>query len=238
MHQILSNLVGNAVKFTPAQGRVHLQIQFHDSDIEFRVADTGPGIESKDLDKIFEKYWQTTTAQRQGLGLGLAIAKDLVKAHGGKIWVESARGYGTTFGFHIPCRWQSIGVPEPRAIREKARWICLVDDDDDLREIMEENLRKLGYRVTAYGTGQTVLQALKEKTQLPDLMILDYRLPDMNGGDVLDLMRPRLEGQEMPVIFLSAEANLSHLADYHRATAFMTKPLRIRDLSTAIDQLI
>ncbi len=239
LYQILSNLIGNAIKFTTHGGSVWLRTNLHEKDIEFCVTDTGPGIEDKDLDRIFEKYFQTTGSPRQGIGLGLTIAKDLVKAHGGRIWVESQKGKGTTFGFLIPCQWQELGTVEPaQEMHQPPRWICLVDDDDDLRDILEENLKSLGYLVSAFASGLTALNDLENRTQAPDLMILDYRLPDMNGGEVMKKMGPKLLEKKVPVIFLSAEANLSYLARKHNAAAFVAKPLRIKELSKVIQSLI
>lgn len=237
LYQVLSNLIGNAIKFTPGGGRVRVETRSHEKEIEFRVSDTGPGIASDHLDKIFQKYWQDQFGNTRGVGLGLSIAKDLVKAHGGRIWVESELGKGTSFGFYIPASWREKAHP---GLEHEAgnRRICLVDDDDDLREILEENLRELGYEVSSFADGGSAVESLKADPQLPDLMILDYRLPDMTGGEVVEKLRPDLEERKVPVIFLSAEANLLNLAHQHQASAFLTKPLRLRDLSKTIQKLL
>jgi signal transduction histidine kinase len=100
--QVVSNLVGNAVKFTPEGGTVTLACQAGDGEVRFSVADTGPGIEPEQLPHIFGAFWQARHADRRGLGLGLSIARGLVEAHGGSIWVESEPGRGTTFLFTLP----------------------------------------------------------------------------------------------------------------------------------------
>jgi signal transduction histidine kinase len=101
MTQILGNLLGNAVKFTPKGGRVELTVRGSGDKVLFSVCDTGPGIPSAALSHIFEPYWQVSKT-RSGMGLGLFIAKTLVEAHAGRIWVESTVGQGTAFHFTIP----------------------------------------------------------------------------------------------------------------------------------------
>ncbi|HEY2065577.1 MAG TPA: ATP-binding protein [Gemmatimonadaceae bacterium] len=100
--QVLGNLVGNAIKFTPAGGRVVLSAQPHEVEVVFSVVDTGPGIPQEHLDHLFDRFWQARGSDRRGVGLGLAITKGIVEAHGGHLWVESAVGVGSTFAFAIP----------------------------------------------------------------------------------------------------------------------------------------
>lgn len=113
INQVLTNLTGNALKFTPTGGRVILELRKRQGEaagtgaIEFSVQDTGPGIAKKDFQKIFEKFTQLNTPQLQGIsgtGLGLAISKEIVELHGGRIWVESEQGKGSRFAFEIPQR--------------------------------------------------------------------------------------------------------------------------------------
>jgi PAS domain S-box-containing protein len=100
--QVLGNLVGNAVKFTPERGRVVVQATAAGREVVFSVQDTGPGIAPEDLPRVFQRFWQATDAKGVGAGLGLSIAKGIVEAHGGRIWVESKRGVGSAFFFTIP----------------------------------------------------------------------------------------------------------------------------------------
>jgi signal transduction histidine kinase len=118
--QVLANLVGNAIKFTPAGGRVELLAQVVDDDlrpapssgkrqsaVRFSVSDTGCGISTEDFPHIFERYWQSPTEHNKGAGLGLGIAKGLIEAHGQLLNVESVVGTGSTFSFNLP-----VTVPE------------------------------------------------------------------------------------------------------------------------------
>jgi signal transduction histidine kinase len=102
IQQVLSNLVGNAVKFTPRQGRVTVCAERVDDEVRFGVIDTGPGIPAEQVPHIFGRFWQAKPSDRRGIGLGLAIAKGIVEAHEGRIWVESHVGLGSTFYFTLP----------------------------------------------------------------------------------------------------------------------------------------
>ena len=102
IQQVVCNLVGNAMKFTPAGGRITVAARAHDDEIEVSVADTGSGMSEDDLARVFEPYWQAQRTASLGAGLGLKIAKGIVEAHGGRIWAESALGEGTTFFFTLP----------------------------------------------------------------------------------------------------------------------------------------
>jgi signal transduction histidine kinase len=103
VHQVLSNLVGNAIKFTPAGGCVVLRAELlADWEVRFAVVDTGPGIPPEQLPHVFGQFWQGKRGDLRGIGLGLAIARGIVEAHGGRIWVESQVGAGSTFYFTLP----------------------------------------------------------------------------------------------------------------------------------------
>ena len=114
--QVLSNLVGNALKFTPAGGRVVIAAQSSPGGVRFSVSDTGPGIPKEQLSRLFGRFWQADTTDRRGIGLGLTIAKGIVDAHGGRIWVESKVGEGTTFHFTI-----GTVLPSTSGARERRR---------------------------------------------------------------------------------------------------------------------
>lgn len=101
VHQVLANLIGNAIKFTPGGGTITVRAEPSDDTVTFSVADTGPGIEEEDLHHLFSRYWQAKRTARLGTGLGLFIVKGIVEAHGGEVWVESEVGAGTTFYFTL-----------------------------------------------------------------------------------------------------------------------------------------
>ena len=100
--QVLSNLLGNAMKFTPPKGTIHLCLARREGEIEFVLRDSGCGIHEDALPHVFQRFWQVDRANRRGLGLGLHISQKIVEAHGGRIWVESEFGKGATFRFTLP----------------------------------------------------------------------------------------------------------------------------------------
>jgi signal transduction histidine kinase len=109
IRQVVFNLVSNAVKFTPREGRIDVSARLDDGQVEIAVADTGPGIASEDLETIFEEFKQATNGkQSEGTGLGLPLSRRLVELHGGRLWVESEPGQGSTFRFTLP-----VGPTEP-----------------------------------------------------------------------------------------------------------------------------
>lgn len=100
--QVMGNIVGNAIKFTPEHGRITIRSVADGNHVAFHVTDTGPGIPQADMAHLFENFWQARSNDRRGVGLGLAIAKGVVEAHGGRIWCESRPGIGSTFSFTLP----------------------------------------------------------------------------------------------------------------------------------------
>jgi len=100
--QVLGNLLGNAFKFTPAGGRVALNVSRSDGEARFQVTDTGPGLSEEQIGRLFEPFWQGRPGDRRGVGLGLTIARGIVEAHGGRMWVDGTPGKGSTFSFSLP----------------------------------------------------------------------------------------------------------------------------------------
>lgn len=118
--QVLQNLVGNAIKFTPPGGRVSIGVEPERDSVRFRIADDGPGIPTENLPKVFDRFWKREAGGTRGTGLGLFIAKGIVEAHGGRIWVESIPGDGAVFSFTLPAAGveqssEARSAPEPAA---------------------------------------------------------------------------------------------------------------------------
>jgi signal transduction histidine kinase len=116
--QVFSNLVGNAIKFTPRGGSIFIEVSEGGQEALFLVRDTGPGISEEELPRIFDRFWQAQKSNGGGIGLGLSIAKGLVEAHGGRLWAESRVGEGSTFFFTLPLADPApatAGFPAPRA---------------------------------------------------------------------------------------------------------------------------
>jgi signal transduction histidine kinase len=102
VRQVTANLISNALRHAPDAGQVVISAQALPAEVQVSVADDGPGIAPDDLPSVFERFWHGTQPRAQGSGLGLTIARELVRAHGGRIWVESEPGQGSTFSFTLP----------------------------------------------------------------------------------------------------------------------------------------
>lgn len=111
VRQVLSNLIGNAIKFTPGHGQIRVRAERKNKNILFSVQDSGPGIAASNIPHIFDRYWQAKNISVEGSGLGLAISKGIIEAHGGEIWAESELGHGTTIFFTLPILY----VPREKA---------------------------------------------------------------------------------------------------------------------------
>jgi signal transduction histidine kinase len=116
--QVISNLMGNAIKFTPSGGTVEIEVEPAGEEILVVVSDTGAGIPPEQIPHLFARHWQGSDRDRRGIGLGLAIAKGIVESHRGRIWVESQRGAGSRFYFTIP---SAATTPEPQAGEARAQ---------------------------------------------------------------------------------------------------------------------
>jgi signal transduction histidine kinase len=120
--QVISNLVGNAIKFTPTGGRVEIRAEASGGEVLIVVSDTGAGIAPEQLPHLFARHWQGSDRDRRGIGLGLAIAKGIIESHRGRIWVESQRGTGSRFYFTLPVSTEAVpaGSEKPVALAAKA----------------------------------------------------------------------------------------------------------------------
>ena len=216
--QVFGNLLGNALKFTPEGGTITIGARLVDSEIQFSVQDTGCGIPEASLPNIFEKYWQEHHKRRTGVGLGLFIARRLVEAHGGTIWVDSKVGVGTTFFFTLPL----VGATQSRRI-------LIVDDDAALRRELSEVLASEGYSVVTASDGRQALTYL-ERNPAPSMILLDLMMPVMDGWEFSATVKADHALAKIPIIVMSclerSEANASLLG----AAGVLRKPLRLEKL--------
>ncbi|HKB81636.1 MAG TPA: transporter substrate-binding domain-containing protein [Burkholderiales bacterium] len=248
LRQILLNLLGNAIKFTDSGG-VTLGVQCvpaDDGKVELRVSvqDTGVGISAKDTIRIFAPFEQAEEGQKQesGVGLGLAITRELARLMGGEVGVDSQPGRGSQFRFRVKLplvqAWQDavpasdpvIGYWGPR------RSILVVDDQEENRRLLQQLLERLGFDVMLAGSGkEAVASALTDR---PDLIVMDLRMPGMDG---IEAAHAILGTRGLENIFIVAASASS--ADLERAEAdprtFVTclrKPFQTRDLLDAIQR--
>ena len=224
VNQVLTNLIDNAMKYTPKGGSIRIQIEPEDSRlVNISVSDTGQGIPPDALPHIFTPFFRVkgpSVKLVKGLGLGLSISKQLVELQGGTLSVDSTEGQGTTFSFTLP---QGQAIPPPLSVNLLGdKRILVVDDDADIRQLLVDRLRGEGFQVEPATNGHEALEALRSHTF--DGMILDIGLPDMNGLDVLQNLRKI--HPHLPVIMITAtEAEeRAQAAMKHGANAYLLKP--------------
>ena len=218
--QVVINLISNAVKFTE-RGRITCAAERRGAAVVVSVTDTGMGIAHADQAKVFERFKQvgdTLTDKPKGTGLGLPICREIVEHHGGKIWVESEPGKGSTFSFSLPAGDASqvslpldlasvvrqlreqVVVTTPRTEGRQPR-ILVVDDEANIRELLTQEFTEAGYAVSTVANGREAITEVRR--QRPDLVVLDVMMPEMNGFDVAAVLRNDPQTQDLPIIILS-----------------------------------
>lgn len=233
VYQILSNLVGNALKFTNNGGHVTLFCSLEAGRIHFSVHDTGKGIAKENLNHIFDRFWQHKNTVQHGVGLGLYVVKSLVEKHQGVMSVESELGKGSRFQFSLPTQVRNRG--SERALDLKSKRAVVVEDDEDLNEVLVGTLQQMNFEVKSFIRGQDALESIMREDFSADVYLLDYRLPDMSGEKVAEQIVQYQRGAN--IIFFSAETNIDLIAKKFPNTFFMTKPIRLKDLQFAVERI-
>jgi len=236
--QVATNLVGNAVKFTE-RGHVLVDISGEvrgDSvDVTIRVEDTGIGIPQEKLDTVFEKFAQvdaSSTRRHEGTGLGLAIASRLVQLMNGRMGVESTLGKGSTFWFTASFAVdESSPEQKPLPIDVSGARVLAIDDNPINRQIISEQLRSWGFDCAAADSGLLGLAFLDRAVQLGvavDCVVLDYQMPDMNGGEVAKRIRTNPATSHIPVVLLTSvdQVETARMVNECGVSAQLNKPAR------------
>lgn len=251
LKQVFYNLISNAIKFTPEGGKVSVMIGKEaghgDSEgqeiVTFAVSDTGVGIRSDDLYRIFDEFEQADSAfsrQYGGAGLGLALTKKLVELHGGQVAVESRLGEGSTFMVSIPLisQLQEKQAEEVEAVNlnfpwmnERAPLILVVEDDPASAELLTIHLTQAGYKVAhAFDGEEAVAKAMELR---PFAILLDIMLPKKDGWEVLQAFKSNEATSNIPVLIHSIIDN-KDLAFALGATDYLLKPL---DKESLLDKI-
>ena len=249
LSQILYNLLSNSFKFTH-QGKVCLDVQIHavigkTIEIQFEVKDTGIGISDKNLKKIFEPYEQaglSTGRDYGGTGLGLHIVEQLIKQQGGSVNVSSKLKAGTTFTFVLPFDI-SHDIPvkkEKKHVAVTKKLKILVGEDNLLNQkILTEFIKKWGFEPEIVENGQGILKKLNQQDF--DLIILDYKMPEMDGLQTLQYMRSDYDEKvnSIPVIVFTGELNETILAKFNHlgVKSVLNKPIEPKLLLETIESI-
>jgi two-component system sensor histidine kinase/response regulator len=213
LQQVVMNLIGNAIKFTE-RGEVELRIAVEsltaaEAELHFAVRDTGIGIPEERQALVFEAFAQaetSTTRRFGGTGLGLAISSQLVQAMGGRIWLESREGAGSTFHFTIRCGLAPVGVSRAPMPDLRGRRALVVDDHASNREILSGLMRRWGMESVAVPDARTALDLLRGETAVRsfDVAVLDGLMPGMDGLALAAAIRQLPGGGELPLLLLSS----------------------------------
>lgn len=204
--QVLQNLLGNASKFTPHGGSISLQAEVIKGQLHVQVRDNGIGMSAENMEHIFELFAQGDgfTSGQSGLGIGLSLARSLIEMHGGSIHVESAGpGQGCTFKFELPgatLRHSADHEEAPEGTCEDTM-VLVVDDNKDGADSLADILRSLGHQVQTAYEGQTALQMLQRR--MAQTVLLDIRMPDMDGPSVLRAIRAMPGGEQVFICAIS-----------------------------------
>ncbi|WP_313950689.1 response regulator, partial [Accumulibacter sp.] len=246
MRQIITNLVGNAVKFT-SRGEIAVGLELIDETplearFRFNVADTGIGISEETQRRLFNAFVQadsSTTRLYGGSGLGLAIARQLVEMMHGQIGLHSEAGRGSRFWFEVPLLKQEAGARSQVAAvtRHKGLHVLLVDDNDGSRENLVHQLAAWSMTCTCATSGCAALDELRRPAVTPfDLAIVDLHLPQMDGIELAQKIRSDPRWAALPLIMLSAASVSTDHPDRPHALidCYLRKPVRQSDLDDAI----
>lgn len=240
--QILTNLVGNAYKYTPTGGVVSVNAYVRDEMVHIAVADTGIGISAEDQRKIFERFFRVDDPlvhEEAGTGLGLSIAVSLVEMHGGEVMVESEAGEGSIFTFTLPLAEGEDATPRGKPpegfVPLFESTILIIEDDIEVANLLRFTLENKGHRVLIAENGEKGLNIARQRQV--DMISLDILLPDLNGFEVLELLKRDARTASIPVVIVSVVGN-EERGKALGAVDYLTKPLDMDDLLSVVDEVI
>lgn len=241
--QVLNNLIGNAAKFTN-KGSITYGYKKTKKEIKFFVKDTGIGISKDNIDKIFERFYQVKNKnqkKQEGTGLGLTICKAIVNLLGGKIWVVSKLGQGSTFYFTVPLDStnEKPFFPRLKSIKNKYIWddkkVLMVEDNETNFQLLKILLIQTKIQIDRVSTGEEFYNIIKTKEY--DIILLDLDLPDISGFEILEYIKKNIN---IPVIIVTALASIDNKskAESLGVDSFVTKPIIWESLAEEIDRLL
>ena len=238
--QVITNLLSNAIKYSPHNEKIIVSTSGDKKEITLRVQDFGMGIAKNQLDKVFERFFRVGDAEDTyaGLGLGLFISCEIIKRHGGRIWVESTGKKGSTFCFTLPIKRSATIkkdtntlVEEEKSRPDKKKKVLVADDDPAILEVITLILEDAGYEVKTTVNGHT--EKFAEK-YLPDLILLDIWMVGMDGRNICKSLKAEKLTKHIPVIMISANKDTEKIAKEAGADGFLAKPFDMKDLLSTV----
>jgi signal transduction histidine kinase/CheY-like chemotaxis protein len=245
IEQIIINLIGNALKFSETQSTINIDLEQIGSQAIVRVQDHGTGMTPELIAQVFEPFIQgppPVSGDHGGLGVGLALVKQLVGLHGGTVTVASAGlNQGSTFTCYFPAVPAPISEPalaSTRLMAPQSRTLLYVEDNADVRSVMSEMLRLSGYEVIEAENGKDALAAVVAKK--PDAILLDIGLPDMNGYEVARQIRLMPTGGNIPIIALTGfgQSRDKDAAAQVGFNAHLVKPVDPEELIRTVETVL
>ena len=234
LKQIVLNLMTNAVKFTGAGGSVVVRARRRGADVDITVTDSGIGVPEADQQRIFESFQQggRGSSREEGTGLGLTLSKRLVELLGGRMWLESKVGVGSTFGFSIPGRERDGAERRDESAEAPlVGQVVVIEDDRPSLELMTVYLSGMATGVIEARDGPSGLDAVRRVH--PDVVLLDIRLPGIDGWAVLEALKADPATREIPVVVVSIVDERARGVALG-AAAYLVKPISRDDLRAAL----
>jgi CheY-like chemotaxis protein len=224
LKQVVLNLLSNAVKFTPDGGSVTVRAELVADELHVTVADTGMGIPESDRERIFESFQQggRGASREEGTGLGLTLSRRIVELFGGRMWLETEVGVGSTFGFAIPAHRARTEAPSTATSAPGATRIVVIEDDRPSLDLLTAYLSGAEISVVTARDGRSGLDAVRREQ--PSAVLLDIRMPGIDGWEVLRSLKADPRTADVPVVVVSIVDERSRGAALG-AAGYLVKPV-------------
>lgn len=238
--QVLTNLVGNAIKFSPLGGNVTITMKNEINNLHVSIQDEGIGIPAEDIPKLFSKFHRIDNSSRRkigGTGLGLAICQEIMIKHDGTIWIESQEGHGTSIHFYLPLISVNTNEYANNEGREQNPAVMIVEDDMSLALLLSEELKMNGFKVIYHTCPK---EAFKEAKRTPLVgAVIDIMLSDeLSGWDLVDMMKVDAATKDIPIVISSALDSSGDAQKITKINHYLTKPYAPMDLSKVMKKLL
>jgi len=236
--QVFINLIGNAIKFSPSGGDVMITLENRNNMVQVSIEDQGIGIPKHEISKLFQKFKRidnTTRRKIGGTGLGLSISREIIKKHGGDIWIESEEGKGTTVSFNLPLiqRQFESNIEDNEFNNQTGLNVLIIEDDLSLALLLSEELKSRGFTVIYHDNPK---RAYEEALQTPLVgIVIDLMLGDeKNGWDLIRQLRDTEETCNIPILISSALDESKEDVARYKIEKYLTKPYPPEELTKAL----